>query len=352
MMGEGCATLRSLRPMIEGTVKMAYIDPPYNNGERYNHYMDSAKHDEWLTTIENHIAIIRDMLSDDGSLWISIDDNEMHYLKVATDRIFGRNNFVSTIVWEHRTTRENRATFSYNNEFILVYARDASRFKESRNLLPVTDTLLGRYANPDCDSRGPWQSVSANVQAGHGTAAQFYEFTAPNGKRHYPPPGRCWTYTYERMMAEIANNNVWFGQDGNGVPRLKKFLSDRRPGLTPHTLWTAHEVGTTTQAKKHILRLLPGAEVFDTPKPESLLKRIMDIATDSGDTVLDSFLGSGTTAAVAHKLGRRYIGIDNGMQIMTHCIPRLQQVIQGECGGISREIGWVGGGEYRYIPAS
>ena len=175
--------------------------------------------------------------------------------------MFGRHNFLATIVWEHRTTRENRAAFSRNNEFILAYAKDASSFKKSRNTLPRDSDVLARYANPDHDPRGPWQSVSANAQGGHGTASQYYEVVASSGKRHLPPNGRCWVYTEARMKAEISKNNIWFGRNGNGVPRIKHFLTYGKAGLTPHTLWTAKEVGTTDRAKKHLLRLLPDEQV-------------------------------------------------------------------------------------------
>ena len=347
--GDSLLALFRLRKIYEGRVRLIYIDPPYNNQEKYNHYVDRSSHETWLRQIEAHLWALAPFLSEEGSIWISIDDNELHYLKVAADNVFGRDNFLSTIVWQHRTTRENRKVFSNNNEFILAYARNHRCFREHRNMLPTGPEFEKRFRNPDNDPRGPWQSVSANVQAGHGTKSQFYELVAPLGKRHVPPKGRCWIYAKVKMEEEIAKNNIWFGRDGNGVPRIKHFLTQANLGLTPHTLWTAEEVGTTDLAKKHLLRLLPDEQVFETPKPESLLQRILHIATDPGDLVLDTFLGSATTAATAHKMERRYIGVESGEHVATHCVPRLRRVVDGEQGGISMEYGWKGGGGFSFF---
>jgi adenine-specific DNA-methyltransferase len=272
----------------------------------------------------------------------------VHYLKLAADAVFGRQNFVTTVVWEHRTTRENRKVFSNNHEYVLVYAKQLKEFVRRRNGLDLGPEIFKRYQNPDNDPRGPWQSISANVQAGHATANQFYELVAPNGRIHLPPKGRCWVHSKERMLKAVADNEVWFGRAGDGVPRLKKYLAEVRSGLTPPTLWPAREVGTTLAAKKHLLRLFPDEAVFDTPKPESLLRRILQIATDPGDLVLDAYLGSGTTAAVAHKMGRRYVGIERGGHAVTHCASRLHQVVAGESGGISEEVRWHGGGGFGF----
>lgn len=325
--GENSEALEILSGSLSGSVKCIYIDPPYNNNEVYNHYNDKDTHDIWLKSTVDHIKQLAPLLAQSGSIWISIDDWQVHYLKVALDEIFGRENFVSTIVWEHRRSRENRKVFSNNHEYILVYAKDIDRFKKTRNLLPYNQEVISRYKNPDNDPRGPWQSVSANVQAGHATDSQFYEVVAPNGRCHSPPNGRCWVYTKAKMEKEISANNVWFGKDGNSVPRLKNFLCDSKGGLTPHTIWTADEVGTTDHAKKELLRLFPNRPVFDTPKPETLIQRIIEIASDEGDLVFDSYLGSGTTAAVAHRLGRFYVGIEVGEHAVTHCAKRLRKLI-------------------------
>jgi adenine-specific DNA-methyltransferase len=346
--GDNLAVLDRIGGNLRGAVRCVYIDPPYNNRERYAHYDDRRSHEQWLTTMEASLEALGPLLSTDGSLWISIDDNEVHYLKVLADRILGREGFVTTIVWEHRTSRENRRVFSNNHEYLLVYARDPARFKASRNPVALSDEILARYKNPDDDPRGPWQSISLTAQAGHGTDGQFYVVVAPNGRRHEAPKGRCWIYTEERMRAAIADGAVWFGADGNGVPRLKRFLSSAPVGMTPPTLWSAEFAGTSAEAKREVLRLFPGEEVFETPKPERLLAQILGIATDPGDLVLDSFLGSGTTAAVAHKMGRRWIGIENGEHAVSHCAGRLGQVVAGESGGVSERFGWSGGGGFRF----
>lgn len=347
--GENLLVLNSITPKYKGLVRCIYIDPPYNNQENYTHYIDGLSHDLWLTNITARLAALSGLLSQDGSLWISIDDREVHYLKVAADRILGRDNFVTTIIWEQRTTRENRKVFSNNHEYLLVYAKNIGCFNSRRNLLPLPLGIAGRYKNPDNDPRGLWQSVSLNVQAGHATPSQFYEVVAPNGRHHAPPKGRCWIYSQSRMREEIEKNNVWFGRDGNGVPRKKRFLSESRNGLTPHTLWTAKEVGTNDTAKKHLLRLFPQCSLFDTPKPEQLIRRVLQIATNPGDIVLDAYLGSGTTTAVAHKMGRHYIGIEQGSHIITHCVNRMKQVVDGEDGGISDLESWRGGSGFDFF---
>jgi adenine-specific DNA-methyltransferase len=340
--GDNVAVLTALGAELTERVRCIYIDPPYNTAERWTHFHDALDHDAWLAGIGAVLERLWPCLAPDGSLWISIDDGGMHYLKVLADGLLGRSSFVTTIVWEHRTTRENRRAFSNNHEYVLVYAKDPDRFRATRNRVQASEEIRGRYKNPDGDPRGPWQSVSANVQAGHGTASQFYELVAPGGRRHRPPKGRCWVYTHDRMQALIADGRVWFGRDGDGVPRLKRYLDGAHLTMTPETLWRAGVAGTTTLAKRHLLELFPDEPVFDTPKPEELIARILTIASNPGDLVLDAYLGSGTTAATAHKLGRRWIGIESGAHAVTHCAGRLRQVVAGERGGISdflREAG-------------
>jgi adenine-specific DNA-methyltransferase len=350
--GDNLDVLPLLAGEFHGKVKCIYIDPPYNTKESFEHFDDRLSHENWLAMMHARLTLLRDFLTEDGSLWVSIDDNEVHYLKVLLDELFGRKNFVSTIVWQQRTTRENRKVFSNNHDYILVYARDYSAFKRARNQLELSAEVLKRYKNPDDDSRGLWQSISATVQAGHATPTQFYTLVAPNGMRHELPNGRCWVYTEARMQEEIAKNNIWFGKNGKGAPRIKKFLPQTGVGMTPETLWLASEVETNDLAKKHLLQLFPDDRPFDTPKPEALIKRILHIATNPDDLVLDAFLGSGTTAAVAHKMGRRYIGIECGTQVQSHCIERLRKVIEGEQGGISSSIGWKGGGGFDFFQIS
>lgn len=325
--GDNIEVLTNLIESHRGMVDCIYIDPPYNNDENYIHYNDSDGFDIWLKKMCNILPLLFDLLSDKGSLWISIDDGEVHYLKVAADKIFGRKNFVHTIIWEHRTSRENRKAFSNNHEYILVYAKDPNEFKKTRNLLKADKAFLSRFKNPDNDPRGVWQSISAHVQSGHAVESQYYTIIAPNGKKHNPPMGRCWAYNEKRMLEEISNNNIWFGKDGNGVPRIKKFLSKSKRGLTPETLWRAEEVGTTDQAKKHLKSMFKDQPIFDTPKPVALIKRIIEISTNEDDMVLDAYLGSGTTAIVAQQLNRRYIGIEVGEHLLDIALPRLNKNI-------------------------
>lgn len=346
--GDNLAVLASLVE-LERQVVCAYIDPPYNNHDRLHHYEDSVDDATWLDQITQSATQIRDLLADHGSLWVSIDDGMMHYLKVRLDQVFGRDNFISTIIWEHRTSRENRAVFSNNHEYILVYARDRRKFKSHRNPLEYTSEWKSRFQNPDNDPRGQWQSVSATAQAGHATKSQHYLLTCPDGREVLPPKGRCWTLTKERMLLAIQEGKIYFGRNGLGVPRIKKYMSEVDGGLTPHTLWKSEEVGTTASAKKHVLNVSGDICVFETPKPEELIARIISIATNPGEVVLDAYLGSGTTASVAHKLGRKYIGIEIGEQIATHCVNRLRSVCQGEQGGISKAANWQGGGNFKFV---
>ena len=347
--GNSHKVLPQILDTLAGKVRCIYIDPPYNNGEQYNHYVDDATHELWQKDIYKTLSFLRPLLNNEGSIWISIDDNEVHYLKIIADGIFGRENFLTTIIWQQRTTRENRKCFSNNHEYLLVYAANPDAFHKSRNLLPPTTEMLARYKNPDNDPRGSWQSVSLNAQAGHAVKSQFYTLIAPNGKKHTPPNGRCWVYTQERMNREIEEGLIWFGKDGNSVPRKKLFLSHATMGLTPETIWHGSEVGTNTTAKKHFLTMFPSQNTFDTPKPEGLIAKILKISTNKGDLVLDCYLGSGTTAAVAHKMGRQYIGIESGSHAYTIAKKRLEFVVKGESGGISEDVDWKGGGSFEFI---
>ncbi len=348
--GDNLLALKALETEFAGKVKCVFIDPPYNTGSAFEHYDDGVEHSIWLSLMRDRLEIIRRLLSKEGSLWITIDDNEAHYLKVLCDEVFGRANFIANMVWEKRTSRENRRVFSFNHDHLMVYGKTKIEFERVRNPLGLSDEVLSRYKNPDDDPRGAWQSVSANAQAGHGTASQFYKVKLPSGREIDPPKGRCWLYTKDRMEQEIAAGNIWFGADGDNAPRIKKFLRDNEgKGLTPETIWPAAEVGTNDDAKKGLLQLLPDVPVFDNPKPEGLLERVVHSATHPGDLVLDSFAGAGTTGAVAHKMGRRWIMVELGEHCHTHIIPHLTKVIDGEDpGGITKSVDWKGGGGFRY----
>lgn len=351
--GDNLEALKALLPYYAGRVKCIYIDPPYNTRSAFEHYDDSLEHTLWLAMIYPRLELLRDLLSEDGSIWVSIDDNEGHYLKVIMDEIFGRSNFVAHIVWQKTHTRENRTDISTVHDTVLVFSKNRDIWKEIRNPLPASDSQLERYINPDNDPRGPWASLPAHAKAEKGRRqAQFFTITSPSGRKFDPPSGRCWLYTEPRFAEMVTDNRIWFGADGKNAPRVKKFLSEVQSGLVPSSLWPHTEVGTTGEAKLEITTLFPGEVPFSTPKPERLLERIVHIATKPGDLVLDSFLGSGSSAAVAHKMGRRYIGIELGEHAVTHCAPRLKKVIEGEQGGISEAVNWKGGGGFRFYRLS
>ena len=345
--GDNLLALKALESKYAGQVKCIYIDPPYNTGSAFEHYDDNLEHSQWLQLIRPRLEILWRLLSDEGSLWISIDDDEQAYLKVLCDELFGRNSFVASIIWQKRTSPDMRAVISDGHDYILVYAKDKELFKQKRNRLPLSEEQRKSYKNPDNDPRGPWTSTDCTAQAGHGTAEQFYTLTTPAGRVIELPKSLCWRFTKERMEEEIAAGRIWLGKDGKGVPRKKTYLKDST-GVVPWTLWMNKEVGHNQEAKKEINALFGSDNAFDTPKPERLIERIIHIATNPGDLVLDSFLGSGTTAAVAHKMGRRYIGIEMGSHAYTHCKVRLDKVIAGEDpGGITKSAKWEKGGGYR-----
>ena len=348
--GDNLEALKALLPFCAGQVKCIYIDPPYNTRSAFEHYDDNLEHTKWLAMVWPRLELLRDLLAEDGSIWVSIDDNEAHYLKVIMDEVFGRRNFVANVFWQKTHTRENRTDVSAVHDHIVVFARDRDVWKDVRNVLPASESQLERFTNPDNDPRGSWSSLPAHAKAEKGRRReQFFTVTTPSGRTVNPPPGRCWLYTKERFAEMVADNRIWFGSEGANVPRVKKFLSEVQQGLVPSSLWLYKDVGTTGEAKNETTGLFPGEIPFSTPKPERLLQRILHIATNPGDLVLDSFLGSGTTAAVAHKMGRRYIGIEMGEHAVTHCVPRLRKVIDGEQGGISKSVDWQGGGGFRFF---
>lgn len=349
--GDNLLALKALEAEFAGKVKCVFIDPPYNTGSAFEHYDDGVEHSLWLGLMRDRLELLGRLLSKDGSIWITIDDNESHYLKVLCDEIFGRRNFVANVVWQRTHTRENRTDIATVHDDLLVYAKNREVWKEVRNMLPPSEEQLARYGNPDNDPRGPWASLPVHAKAEKGRrAAQFFTITTPSGREVRPPAGRCWLYTEPRFTEMVADNRIWFGERGENVPRVKKFLSEMDSGLVPASIWFHDEVGTTGSAKAEVVALFPGSTPFSTPKPERLLERIIGIATNPGDTVLDSFAGSGTTGAVAHKMGRRWIMVELGEHCHTHIIPRLKKVIDGQDpGGITESTNWQGGGGFRYF---
>jgi adenine-specific DNA-methyltransferase len=343
--GDNLEALKALLPFYAGQVKCIYIDPPYNTQSAFEHYDDKLEHSQWLSMMYPRLVLLRDLLAEDGSIWISIDDNEGHYLKVLMDEVFGRSSFVATVVWQSRYSRSNDASLSISHNFILVYSPDPESWKGFRNRLPRSEKQSEQYKNLDNDPRGPWRAIpwdAPNIRPN-----LTYPIITPTGRVRMPPPGRCWSRTEDQWQELVKAGMAYFGKSGDGAPSFKQFLKDA-PAIVPNTWWPHEEAGNTDEAKKEILSLFDKDNAFATPKPERLLHRIITIATNPGDLVLDSFLGSGTTAAVALKMGRRYIGIEMGEHAETHCLPRLQKVIDGEQGGISKAVDWQGGGGFRF----
>jgi adenine-specific DNA-methyltransferase len=320
-LGENLVILNQILPKFKSKIKCIYIDPPYNNGELYNHYDDRIS-DKWLSNLKARIQIMYKFLKDNGSMWVSIDDSEMHYLKVTMDEIFGRNNFVTTIIWQQRTSRENRKSFSNNHEYILLYAKNKKLFDKVANKLEVSDDILKRYKNPDNDFRGTWQSISINVQAGHAVKSQFYKIKSPSGKIFDPPKGRCWAYNEKKLLKLVKEKRIWFGKNGDSAPRYKKFLSESKMGTTPETIWFGKEVGTNDQAKKEMLSYSK-SKVFETPKPKKLIEKIFKISTNKDDLILDAYAGSGTSVVVANDMNLQFIAIDKGKHFLDFTLKRI-----------------------------
>lgn len=346
--GDNLLALKSLQSENQGRVKCAFIDPPYNTGSAFAQYDDGVEHSIWLSLIRERIDIIRTMLSDDGSLWISIDDNECHYLKVMCDEIFGRSNFVANVVWQKKYTVANDAKyFSDNHDHILVYAKNKECWKPNR--LPRSDEMNARYSNPDSHPKGPWKATPLHAKSGSEKGRGF-SFTFKNGKTWSPPPGTFPRFSEETLRRYDDGNEIWFGRDGSGSPARKTFLTDlTNEGTPPLTVWLSSEVGHNHEAKTEV-KAFNASDVFATPKPERLLQRIIHIASNPGDIVLDSFAGSGTTGAVAHKMRRRWIMVELGAHCETHIVPRMRAVIEGrDTGGISKQARWKGGGGFKYF---
>jgi adenine-specific DNA-methyltransferase len=343
--GDNLLALKALLPEFEGKVKCIYIDPPYNTGNAFEHYDDAVEHSTWLSLMKPRLELLRLLLSEDGSIWISIDAEESHYLKVLCDEVFGRNNFIDEVIWQRAYSPINlKKTLSRSHDAIFGYAKQKSQ-SYSLNKLIRSDEANDRYKNPDNDSRGLWKSGDLSV--GPAVEKNIYEIETPSGRKVFPPQGYSWRLSKERFDEFVKDNRIWFGKDGSNVPSIKRFLHEVKDGVVAMTLWTYQEVGHNQDAKKEI-KILFGDDVFETPKPEKLIQRIIHLASNENDFVLDSFLGSGTTAAVAHKMNRRYIGIEMGDHAYTHCKTRLDKVIAGEQGGISKAVNWQGGGAYKF----
>ncbi|MFH0726832.1 MAG: site-specific DNA-methyltransferase [Pseudomonadota bacterium] len=346
--GDNLLALKALEHEFAGKVKCVFIDPPYNTGSAFTHYDDGIEHSIWLSLMRDRLEILRRLLSEDGSLWITINDIEAHYLKVLCDEVYGRGNFVANVIWQKRFAPNSTAQFiSDSHDHVLVYAKEKPKWK--RNLLPRDEKHNKNYKNPDNDPRGLW--TSGDLSARNPYSAGTYPVTTPSGREiPGPPKGMYWRVSHENLLKLDRDNRIWWGDNKSNVPRLKRFLSEVMEGIVPQTIWLQDEVGHTQEAKKEVMAAVPTeAEVFQTPKPERLLKRVLNLATNPGDLVLDSFAGSGTTGTAAHKMGRRWIMVELGEHCHTHIIPRLKKVIDGEDpGGITKAVNWKGGGGFRY----
>lgn len=344
--GDNLLALKALEQEYGGRVKCVFIDPPYNTGSAFEHYDDGVEHSLWLSLMRDRLELLRRLLSDDGSIWITIDDNEAHYLKVLCDEVFGRPNFVANVVWQKAYTANQTAIHISNvHDHVLVYAKSFSQFQMGK--IARTEDQKAKFKNPDNDPRGSWKAE--NLSAGKFYAAGQFEIEGPTGLKFLPPKGRYWRCNEEQYSIWLRDNRITFGLAGTGRPMLKKFLSEMDDGLTATTWWPHEEVSSNKQASIDLKALLPEVPVFQNPKPEQLISRIIELASDPGEIVLDSFGGSGTTGAVAHKMGRRWIMVELGDHCDTHIVPRLKKVIDSEDpGGITEAVEWNGGGGFRY----
>lgn len=364
--GDNLEALKALLPEYEGKIDCIYIDPPYNTGEErwiYNDNVndphikkwlgevvgvegeDFSRHDKWLCMMYPRLMMLKKLLKTDGVIFISIDDNEFQSLRYICDSIFGKNNFVATFVWQKRYSRENRETIGDVHEYILLYAMDKKRFKEIRNLIPMNPQQAKVYKNPNNDPKGRWRPVPMTAQAGHATKDQFYPIVAPGGKVHYPPEGRCWGISETTYMDLLEKGRIYFGKDGNAQPNIIRYLSEV-DGVVPWT-WLPHEeVGNTDAAKKEIYSILGKDVDFDTPKPTSLILRLLQIATKDNSLILDSFAGSGSTGHAVLKLNqlddgkRQFILIELMDYAETITAERIKRAIGGYSykGKIEEEI--------------
>jgi adenine-specific DNA-methyltransferase len=349
--GDNLLALKALEADYAGKIKCVFIDPPYNTGSAFAQYDDGVEHSLWLKLMRDRIRLIHRLLAEDGSLWVTLDDNESHYFKVMCDEIFGRNNFVANVIWQKKYAPANDAIWlSDSHDHVLVFAKNKQVWRPE--LLPRSEKSNAAYKNPDNDPRGPWRADNYKCNKSATERPNlYYMIKNPNtGEEIWPQKTAVWRYSQEAHKKNVEDKLIWWGKDGtNSTPAYKRLLdSVKRDGTVPLTIWTWEEVGHTQDGKKEQLSLNPN-DPFATPKPEKLMARILSIATKPGDLVLDSFAGSGTTGAVAHKMGRRWIMVEMGEHCHTHIIPRLQKVIDGtDKGGVTSDMEWTGGGGFSY----
>ena len=344
--GDNLLALKALEQDYAGKVKCIFIDPPYNTGNAFEQYDDGLEHSIWLGLVRDRITILHSCLSDDGALWIAIDDNEVHYLKVLCDEIFGRQNFLANIVWQSKDTPGNNSSgIAQTHNHILAYKKSD---KFHPNLLPRNAKQIANYKNPDDDPRGPWLGTPM-TRAEH-RDRDYYELTNGVGKKVFPPAGSSWRRPPEKIKELQADGRIYWGKKGDAeFPVEKKYLSEVKSGVVNQTWWPYEFAGSTRNASAEMKKIFDGEKAFDTPKPEKLIYRIVNMSSNPGDIVMDSFAGSGTTGAVAQKMGRKWIMVEIGEHADTHIIPRLKKVINGDDeSGVTRAVEWKGGGGFRY----
>ena len=347
--GDNLLALKALEtdPAVRGKVKCVFIDPPYNTGSAFEHYDDGLEHSMWLGMMRDRLELLKNLLSDDGSIWITIDDNEAHYIKVVCDEVFGRGNFVANAVWQKKYTVANDAKWlSDNHDHVLIYALNKAMWRPNR--LGRSAEMDARYKNPDGHPKGPWKATPLHAKSGSVKAERFI-YTFKNGVSWSPPAGTYPRFSPETLAKLDEDDAIWFGSDGKAAPSRKTFLCELTTSGPPSpTVWLHTDVGNNHEARDEVKQFNPD-DPFATPKPERLLKRVLELATNPGDLVLDSFAGSGTTGAVAHKMGRRWIMVELGDHAKTHIVHRLQKVIDGtDKGGVTEAVDWKGGGGYRF----
>lgn len=346
--GDGLDALDALATrgsLHEGTVRCVYIDPPFGTGKRFGHYSDALAESAWLSMIRDRLIALRPYLATDASVWVHLDETMSHKARLILDDVFGADAFVATVIWQRRLTVESRTAISCAHDPILVYAPSGQRvWKRTRNRVPGGVEA----SNRDGDPRGPWRD--APFTAPGFRAGQQYVITNPAGDELLPPRGRSWFATEPVFRRLLSEDRIWWTKRGAGQPRMKNFAIDALQ--VPSTLWSGRDVGTNDDAKRHLASLFPDAgTVFDTPKPEALLQRILHISTNPGDLVVDIFGGSGTTAAVAHKMGRHWITSERLVSTVADVLlPRLEMVTAGhDSGGISNAVAWTGGGAFEVV---
>jgi len=346
--GDNLLALKALEQEFTGEIKCIFIDPPYNTGSAFEHYDDGVEHSLWLSLMRERLELLWRLLKNDGALWVIIDDHEGQYLKVLCDEVCGRGSFVSSVVWENFYGRSNAAAISPSHNYLFVYSRLGQDWKHVRNLLIRDEKSASKYKNLDNDPRGPWRlgPIFASEERHEGL---MYSIKTPSGRTVKPPKGSHWRMLEDEFWSLVKDGRITFGADGDNNPAIKLYLQEVQSGLVPRSWWPHTEVGHSQEAKREIQALFPDMIPFSTPKPERLMERVIAISTNPGDWVLDSFAGSGTTGAVAHKMNRRWIMVELGDHCHTHILPRMKKVVDGnDAGGITESVDWSGGGGFRY----